>query len=168
MTIEAFLAQLDRVRSRGSDRWSSRCPAHADRSPSLSIHEINNKILIHCFGGCEPQEIVKALGLTTADLFTERPTAPNHRPTPIRQKVNLDGVAFQFELGALDRRLRAERVLKAIGGFGGEGMEDDECDRLMKAVADAYEDQDRAGVLESVADDLRTKAYRERIAHHAA
>lgn len=53
----------------GPRRWMSRCPAHADRSPSLSIREgSGGKTLLHCFAGCEVQAIVRAAGLEMADL----------------------------------------------------------------------------------------------------
>lgn len=168
MTIEAFLACLEGVRPRGSGRWSARCPAHADKSPSLSIGVHGTRILIHCFGACEPPVIVKAIGLTMSDLFTDHPTASNQRSTPSRQRMDRDEIAFQFELAALDRRCRAEQVLSVIAAFSGVGMADDERDRLLTAVAYAYADQDRAELLEIVADDLTLKAYQERMAHHAA
>ncbi len=168
MTIEALLDRLASVRSHGSRRWSACCPAHADRLPSLSIREDKTRVLIHCFGGCHPKEVVKALGLTMADLFTDCSLASTQRPTRTPQRMDRDDVAFRFELGALDRRLRFEQVLNAVAAFSGDGMNDPERDRLMKAIARAYEDQDRADFLETMADEYRVKACRERTAQHAA
>lgn len=37
------------------------CPAHDDRSPSLSITDVDNKILLHCFAGCTFEEVTCAL-----------------------------------------------------------------------------------------------------------
>src|SRR5829696_3393046 len=37
--------------------WVARCPAHDDRTPSLSIREKGGKILVHCHTGC-PQDAV--------------------------------------------------------------------------------------------------------------
>ncbi|MBI4319359.1 MAG: AAA family ATPase [Chloroflexi bacterium] len=48
------------------------CPAHDDRKASLSIKEENGKLLLHCFAGCRTEDILCAIGLTMADLFTER------------------------------------------------------------------------------------------------
>ena len=40
------------------------CPAHEDRTPSLSISEgEDGKILLHCFAGCGFDEIISAAGL---------------------------------------------------------------------------------------------------------
>ena len=39
-----------------------RCPAHDDRSPSLSIKDADNgKILLHCFAGCTFEDVTCAL-----------------------------------------------------------------------------------------------------------
>ena len=41
------------------------CPAHEDRTPSLSISEgEDGKILLHCFAGCGFEEIISAAGLS--------------------------------------------------------------------------------------------------------
>lgn len=80
--IERLLARLDRVRQRGADQWSARCPAHDDRGPSLSIREVDGeRVLLRCFAGCTVEQIVGAIGLELSDLFPTRP-APGggHRP----------------------------------------------------------------------------------------
>jgi putative DNA primase/helicase len=41
--------------------WMARCPAHDDVNPSLSIREIEGKILLHCHTGCAQQEVIAAL-----------------------------------------------------------------------------------------------------------
>lgn len=55
--------------SRG--RLSTRCPAHEDRSPSLSVRAADDRVLLHCFGGCTVDEVLAALGLARRDLFDE-------------------------------------------------------------------------------------------------
>jgi CHC2 zinc finger len=76
---------LDRVaglKQTGSRRWISRCPAHDDRSPSLSIREVENgRLLLHCFGGCETDDVLAAIGLSFSDLF-DKPL--DHYLPPIR------------------------------------------------------------------------------------
>lgn len=167
MTTQALLARLEGVRSRGPRKWVARCPAHDDRSPSLSVSEVENKILAHCFGGCEPKTIVEAMGLTLADLFADTPESPAHQLRASQNKLDLTKVAFQFELGALDRRLRAEGVLNAVQGFHPDGLLDEDLDHLLNAVARAYDDRDRAEFLEAVADNLKQITF-ERTSHHAA
>jgi hypothetical protein len=72
MPLDAFLARLDRVRKSGNG-WTARCPAHDDRTASLSIADGDDgRVLVHCFAGCAVADIVAAVGLTLADLFPER------------------------------------------------------------------------------------------------
>lgn len=168
MRVDDLLQRLDGVRSRGTRRYSARCPAHADKSPSLSIREVDGRILLYCFAGCSAEEIAVALGIETRDLFTDNPLPRGQRPTPKPQKLDLVDVAFRFEMAALDRRLRAERVLKAVAGFDTDELSDSQRDRLMKAIARAFDDQNRAEFLETVADDFRMKAFHERTERHAA
>jgi hypothetical protein len=72
MDVDTLLSRLDGVRGRNGS-WSAKCPAHADRSPSLSIkHLEDGRILLHCFGGCGTDAVLGALGLTMTDLFPQR------------------------------------------------------------------------------------------------
>lgn len=80
MDVNELLSRLDKVRQNRPGEWSARCPAHADKSPSLSIKENGGYTLIHCFGGCEPADVIEKLGLTFSDLFPERlPDNPPRR-----------------------------------------------------------------------------------------
>ena len=38
-----------------------RCPAHADRSPSLSVRPGRWRLLFHCFAGCRTEDVLSAL-----------------------------------------------------------------------------------------------------------
>ena len=72
--------RLDKVKSTGSDKWLSCCPSHEDKSPSLTIKELpDGRVLIHCFAGCSPIEILNAVGLTMAELFPEG-SSGDYRP----------------------------------------------------------------------------------------
>jgi len=84
MIAERFIARLEGVRSTGQDKWIARCPAHEDKTPSLAIREVDDRILIHCFAGCSPHEIVSVIGLELSDLFPEsrEPHKPLSRPFP--------------------------------------------------------------------------------------
>jgi DNA primase len=54
MSVAALLDRLEGVRACGPGRWVARCPAHEDRSPSLSIRKKDDgTTLLHCFSGCE-------------------------------------------------------------------------------------------------------------------
>jgi DNA primase len=66
---DRLLDSLDGVRPSGHRAWKAICPAHADRDASLSIREVDGKILIHCFSGCATAYVLKRLGLQWKDLF---------------------------------------------------------------------------------------------------
>ncbi len=73
MSVAAILDQLERVKQTAPGRWLAKCPAHEDRSPSISIRELEDgRCLIHDFGGCETAEVLEALGMTLSDLFPAR------------------------------------------------------------------------------------------------
>ena len=47
-------------------RWTPagamcRCPAHEDRSPSLSVRPGRTRLLLHCFAGCGASEVLRAM-----------------------------------------------------------------------------------------------------------
>jgi len=63
-----------RCRPSGSG-WQAQCPAHEDRTPSLSFREgSDGRVLLHCFSGCETRAVLRALGLEFSDLFPDRRT----------------------------------------------------------------------------------------------
>jgi len=66
------------------ENWTVCCPAHDDKTPSLSITPEGGRVLLHCFAGCEPLAVLRALGLTWRDLFDDGrdcvppPARPRH------------------------------------------------------------------------------------------
>lgn len=89
---ERILDRLDGVRQTGPSRWIAKCPAHPDRSPSLSIREVDDgRVLLYDFGGCDTESVLAAVGLTVGDLF-ERPLGeyrPSHLAVPARDLLEL-------------------------------------------------------------------------------
>lgn len=69
MVINDVLAKLSKVRKK-RDGYTALCPSHDDKSPSFSIREADDKILVKCFGGCSPEQICSSLGIELKDLFT--------------------------------------------------------------------------------------------------
>lgn len=73
MSASILLSKLSRVKKTGADRWMACCPAHQDKTASLSIKDLpDGRMLLHCFAGCEPDAVLAAIGLTFADLMPER------------------------------------------------------------------------------------------------
>jgi hypothetical protein len=82
MSAAKLLSRLQCVRQSGPGRWLARCPGHEDRSPSLSIRELDDgTVLIKCFGGCGAADVVEAVGLDLRDLFPERPAEHQRKPS---------------------------------------------------------------------------------------
>lgn len=57
-----------------------RCPAHTDRSPSLSVRPGRRRLLFHCFAGCRAREIIRALAAKR--LLDARPSWRSGSPDP--------------------------------------------------------------------------------------
>ena len=100
MTAQTLLDRLEAVRSRGSGKWSARCPAHADKTPSLSVCEGEHAILLKCWAGCDLAAICTALGLTISNLFFDSELDPSvvrrqraQRDRERRRKARLDAAA---------------------------------------------------------------------------
>jgi hypothetical protein len=90
-TSNAILSRLDKVRETGSNRWMACCPAHEDKSPSLSIRELQDgRTLVHCFAGCAPDDILAAVSLSWKDLRSDTYTAPRSAPAWTRKFNPLD------------------------------------------------------------------------------
>ena len=71
--IDLVLQGLEKVRRRQPGQWSARCPAHGDRTASLSVREApSGAVLMKCFAGCAIEKIADSLGLQLSDLFPPR------------------------------------------------------------------------------------------------
>lgn len=70
MKIQEFLNKLEKSRMTHERQWQACCPAHDDRTPSLSIAlGDDERILLTCHAGCDVQSILQALHLELKDLF---------------------------------------------------------------------------------------------------
>ena len=85
--VELLLSRLDKVKPNGTGKFLACCPAHADKSPSLSIKENpDGSVLIHCFAGCLDESVVNSVGLQLSDLFV--PTSGFDRQAYARRKAD--------------------------------------------------------------------------------
>lgn len=129
---ERLLSTLDRIRQVGPHRWIAACPGHDDRTPSLSIRELEDgRILIHDFGGCDAASVVAAAGLSMSDLFPQPPDGRRHIARPVDRPQRLQDVArgLEHELtlamvllediaeGRAVDRCRAKDAARDIAGF---------------------------------------------------
>lgn len=122
MDVDALLSRLEGVRGRNG-AWSARCPAHADRSPSLSVKALDDgRILMHCFGGCGTDAVLGALGLAMTDLFPQRLGDFAPRRGVFSASDALRGLALESSVVALaavdiaeGRNVDSRRVAVAAG-----------------------------------------------------
>ena len=72
MNHDEFLCHFDAVRAdpRNPNNYRARCPAHDDKDPSLSITDLGDKWVLHCWAGCSNGDILAAAGLSWAALFS--------------------------------------------------------------------------------------------------
>ena len=69
MQINEFLNHFNGKKLIGDKQYLVECPNHNDEKASLSISEENNKILMHCFAGCDNKDILRKIGLKEKDLL---------------------------------------------------------------------------------------------------
>jgi len=141
MTTEELLSCLESVRRSGRG-WMARCPAHADRTPSLSITAGDDgRILLHDFGGCPTAEIVKALGLAISDLFQSQNLPPQLIRDAKRQRVQKlrQREAEYHRAGLLSDAVReAESLIEASRGISVARWSNERLARELDRLADAY------------------------------
>lgn len=85
--IAARLSKSGKGRSKKSgDGWMAPCPAHDDATPSLSLRNNDDgKLLWHCFGGCESEDVQRAL---VAIVGGEAP--PDRGEDEVRKKEKVE------------------------------------------------------------------------------
>ena len=124
MSVDSVLRHLEKVRETGANKWVACCPAHEDRSPSLAVKEgSDGRVLLHCFAGCEVEDILGAVGLTFSDIMPER--LPEHRYEPQRPYFDARQVLECISHEAMVVALIAEQYAVLVSPADGQ--------RLLKA-----------------------------------
>lgn len=77
---QILLDRLDDVQKSGAG-WRARCPACKGASRKVVVREDGDRVLLHCFGGCKPFEVLQVVGLTWAAVQPPRswPDSPEDR-----------------------------------------------------------------------------------------
>ena len=84
--------------------WSCKCPCHDDRKASLSITEVNNKVLLKCHAGCDQGllfQTVRDMGLLPKLERVERPKL---------ELVDISGLKNKSPTTVSDKPLTAEKT----------------------------------------------------------
>ena len=79
------------------------CPAHDDRTPSLSIRQGDRGLLVHCFAGCAPSSILEKINWLEP---SSTKAVSDYRPQGARKDVG-----WLWEQGAAIEGTLAERYL---------------------------------------------------------
>jgi hypothetical protein len=102
MNAEEIACRLHARPSRAG--FIARCPAHEDRSPSLSVRDgQDGRTLIHCFAGCSVESVCDALRIKVSDLFSG-PGAVETKPQAVRE-AEKKIAAFRSRLTSRERVL---------------------------------------------------------------
>jgi hypothetical protein len=126
--IDLILPLLTKVRPRRPGQWSACCPAHEDKSPSLSVREnTDGAVLVHCLAGCSADAVVAALGMDMAALYP--PRAKSGREPQRQPRLLTAGQALEL----LDNE--ANLVAVAAGNIAnGVTLTQPDLDRLLVAA----------------------------------
>jgi hypothetical protein len=85
-SIENLIGRLDKVKGRNGS-WVACCPSHKDKSPSLAIRALEDgRILLHCFAGCNVNDVITSVGLTMDDLFPPKPKYDHEPKKPTKPR----------------------------------------------------------------------------------
>jgi hypothetical protein len=151
MTRESFLALLDNVMPRGS-RDIAKCPAHADRLPSLQITAGDKGLLLKCWAGCSLGEICASLGISQQALFYDALDAnPQKRKAAAqeRERRRQQQAALARTQGRhIDALRAADYHIRSRAGLDISGWSDQKLDAELTVLADAYallESEERDG-----------------------
>ena len=119
-SLRDVLSHFDGVKTNPGGGYMARCPAHADKNPSLKIDQSQDgKILLKCFAGCDAKDIVQAAGLTFDDLFPDKPKKPKRDSRQMVAKYNYHdtkgNVLFRFAEPQIRNSFSAGQTAAVVG-----------------------------------------------------
>ena len=126
MAVNILLDKLENVRKTGPDSWQALCPAHSDKTRSLSLRETEEGVvLVHCFAGCDVHSVVSAVGLELSDLFPPKQHhgKPLKRPFPATECLRASAM----------ESLVVAAAAKALAN--GEQLSPEDMERLLVAAS---------------------------------
>ncbi|QPD06399.1 MAG: hypothetical protein Nkreftii_004173 [Candidatus Nitrospira kreftii] len=141
MTISEFLSRVDAVKDHGAGKWSAKCPAHKDRTPSLSIREGERAVLVKCWAGCSLEAIASRLGIKLKDLFFDSLADPRQRRETMQRRAKEQAAqraAHQTKGRRADARRHAEYLIQSARGLDISHWSNDELNKRLNALGDAY------------------------------
>lgn len=142
--VDPLLARLEGVRRSGKG-WSARCPAHQDRTASLSIADgDDSRVLVHCFAGCPVVDVLAAVGLDLAALFPARVRGSGPMARAQRREAARQG-GWDAALRVLERQALVVEIAASMLARG-DALTTEELDRVHDAAVLIYEAREALAV----------------------
>ena len=96
MPVNNLLSRLQKVKPKGKGQWIACCPAHEDKSPSMTIAQADDgRVLVHCFAGCSTEQILSSVSLTFDDLYPPRALDHVKSSRPYIGRAVIDAIAYE-------------------------------------------------------------------------
>lgn len=152
MSAQDVVNRLEHCRQVSADSWIARCPAHEDRSPSLTVKDVGDgRTLIHCFAGCGALDVLDALGLDWASLY---PPNDDYKPLRARRERSVDELVVEIAMADMragkalsgpDRDRCREALTRLDAGSTGPTIHPRQMERNVDSVGKRY--AERAAIL---------------------
>lgn len=101
---QLLLSRLHGVKKH-DERYTALCPAHQDKSPSLSLARgKDGRALVHCHAGCDTRDVLAAVGLELKDLFPEnlsREQRQQYRREQLEKERHFERLVIESGNGSL-------------------------------------------------------------------
>ena len=119
LDAQSIANALQKAKRAGTGKYAACCPAHDDKTPSLSIQDASGKVLVYCHAGCSQDEVIGAL----RDLGLWNKPSPiqiayqkrNSLTDEIRyNKILLNIAIQQARKGVVHSEIERARIKRAI------------------------------------------------------
>src|SRR2546430_5676012 len=106
------------VRSHGGN-FLVCCPVHEDATPSLSLRDGDRGLLVHCFAGCAPSAIYRAIRLKGCKLEPSDTVKQPNKGSPEYQRRQADKAAWLWSRRIPIAGSIVEYYLREARGYSG-------------------------------------------------
>lgn len=130
MSVDKLLNGLQKLKRTGNSSWMACCPAHDDRSPSLSIKDNGDgKVMLRCFAGCETIDVLGAIGLDWDDVMP-----PRQQPERIQTVKPVKHTIYATDAIEIIRKEAQIIVMAALDITKGVKINEPEMERIKTAM----------------------------------
>lgn len=116
---------------------NAQCPAHDDRSPSLSVTQGRDSAVLKCHGGCETDAVLEALGMRAAELFDEPRSASGYQVTATYPYTDEQGTVLYYAERRIPKDFRQYRMVdgRKVWNLGGARLVLYQLPQVLEAVS---------------------------------